>query len=440
MSVTAAPSRSAVDRRIIGLAIPALGTLAAEPLYRLVDTAIVGRLGTDELGGVAIAVSVLSIVVGGSNFLAYGTTERVARRLGAGRRGAAADVGVQALWLAVIVSLVATPVLVAGARPFAVALGAEGEVLDLAVTYLRISAIGVPFVLVGLASQGVQRGAADYRTPLWILVAANVANMAIEPVLVFGADLGVAGAAWSTVIAQIGAGTALVLSVRRHLRGAPTRRPRWQEMAPLVSAGRHLLLRVGSMLAVFTGATAVAARIDPPTLAAHQIALTMFLFLALSLDALAVPAQTLVAEELGRRALEDARMVAGRVVVLSLAVGAVLAVVLATTAPLLASAFTDDAAVEQRATTALVLLAVTLLPGAVAFAYDGVLIGAGDYRFLGRAALAYLVAVIPVAVVVLAVPGLGIAGIWLGLAAWMTLRAAVNHWRAGRLLARPGQA
>ncbi|MGI9645594.1 MAG: MATE family efflux transporter, partial [Ilumatobacteraceae bacterium] len=205
--------------------------------------------------------------------------------------------------------------------------------------------------------------------------------------------------------------------------------------APLVSAGSHLLLRVGSMLAVFTGSTAIAARIDDATLAAHQITLTMFIFLALSLDALAVPAQTLVAEEEGAGGGGLTNLVR-RVVVLSLWTAGIIAVALALLSPLLARAFSSDPAVVSRATVGLLLLAILLLPGAVAFAYDGVLIGAGDYRFLGRAALAYLLAVLPIAAAVLAVPELGIAGIWVGLIVWMLIRAGVNHLRARTIMAR----
>jgi MATE family, multidrug efflux pump len=427
------PRLTAIDRRIIALGIPALGTLAAEPLYRIVDTAIVGQLGTDQLAGLAIAVTVLALVVAGSNFLTYGTTERVANRLGAGRDAGAADVGVQAMWLAGGVAVLAVPVLVLAAPWLATALGADGDVHGFAVEYLRIAALGVPFVLIALAAQGVQRGASDYRTPLAILLVSNLANLVIELVLVFGFGLGIAGAAWSTAIAQAGAGVAFLVVVRRHLAGARHRRPRWSEMAPLLTAGRHLLLRVGSMLAVFTGATAIAARVDDPTLAAHQIAMTMFLFLALVLDALAVPAQTLVAEDLGHGG-GGAALIARRVVRLSVVAACGLAVTLALASPVLPHAFTDDAAVAGRATAALLLLAVLLLPGAIAFADDGVLIGAGDYRFLGLAALAYLVAVVPIAVAVLATPSWGIVGIWIGLLVWMVLRAAVNTMRVRRVL------
>ncbi len=426
-------SLTSTDRRILRLAIPAAGALAAEPLYRLVDTAIVARLGKEQLGGVAIAVSILSIVIAGSNFLAYGTTQRVANRLGAADTAGASDVGVQAFWVAAFIGVTAAPLLAAFAEPLVSLLGASDEVVVFATDYLRISAVGVPFVLIGLAAQGTQRGASDYRSPLVVLVASNVINVVVEVVLVFGFDLGVAGAAWSTVVAQVIAGIALWMLTRPYLAEATSRRPRWREMAPLLSAGRHLLLRVGSMLAVFTGATSIAARVDDATLAAHSITVTMFLFLALTLDALAIPAQTLVAEELGRGG-SGAAEVSERALRLSLRIGIGLAVLVAVSAPLVARAFTDESDVVDRATAGLWLLAAVLVPGSLAFATDGSLIGAGDYRFLGRAALGYLVVVIPIAALVLAVPSLGIVGIWAGLLVWMTLRAAVNLRRVHRIL------
>ncbi len=403
----------------------------------MVDTAIVGRLGTAQLGGLALSATVLSIVVAGCNFLTYGTTERVARRLGARRTGEAAEVGVQTMWLSVFVGVLVAPVIALLAPTLARLLGGSGDVLEHATTYLRISAVGVPFVVVALGAQGVQRGASDYRRPLVILFLANLVNTVLEVLFVFGFDWGVPGSAWSTVIAQVLAAAAFAVALRRHLRPARRRRPSWSGMAPLMTAGRYLLLRVGSMLLVFTGATAIAARVDPPTLAAHQIAASMFGLLALVLDSLAIPAQTLVAEELGRDDRPAAADVARRSARLSLIAGIVIAAGLALLAPLLPHVFTSDEAVIARATPALVLLAVVLIPGAVAFAYDGALIGAGDYRFLGRAAFAYLTLALPLGAVVLLANGdhpVGIAGIWGSLALWMALRAVVNHWRANVLL------
>lgn len=428
------PRLSSIDRRILRLAGPALGSLAVEPVYILVDTAIVGQLGTDQLAGLAIAATVLSFVFAGANFLTYGTTERVARRLGAGDDRAAANVGVQAMWLSLLFGVPAAPLLFLGARPIARVFGAGGEVLEHAETYLSLSAIGVPFFLVTLAAQGVLRGASNYTTPLWVLLGANVANLVIELFFVFVLDMGVAGSALSTVIAQIGAGVVFLVILWPQLARADVRRPDIDGMRPLMSAGKYLLLRVGSMLAVFGGSTAIAARIDKSTLAAHQVVNSMFIFLALVLDALAVPAQTIVAEELGKDDIDTAAHVAKRSVRLSVWTGLGLAVLLAALAPVIPHLFSDDGAVVDRATGALWWLAVALVPGAIAFAHDGILIGAGDYRFLGRAAFGYLVAVTPVAVLILLVPGLGIAGIWGGLLLWMTIRAVVNDRRTAGVL------
>ena len=422
------------DRRILKLAVPALGSLAVEPVYVLVDTAIVGRIGTDELAGLAVAAAILAFVFAGANFLTYGTTERVARRLGAGDSESAANVGVQALWLSLLFGIPAAPALALLADPICRAFGASGAVLDHAITYLTISTIGIPFFLVTLAAQGVLRGASDYTTPLWILLGANVANLLIELVLVFVLDMGVAGSALSTVIAQIGGALAFAVVLWPRVRAASVRRPHRAGMAPLMSAGGYLLLRVGSMLVVFAGATAIAARVDDPTLAAHQIVNSLFIFLALTLDALAVPAQTIVAEELGRDDVAIARFVADRAVRLSIWTGVGLGVVLAALAPVLPYVFTNDGAVVDRATSGLLWLAAALVPGAVAFAYDGILIGAADYRFLGIAAACYLAAAVPFAVATLARPELGIAGIWGGILCWMVLRATANHVRSRHVL------
>lgn len=424
-----------VDRRIIALALPALGSLAVEPVYILVDTAIVGRLGTEQLAGLAIAAMVLSFVFAGANFLTYGTTERVARRLGARDPADAANVGVQAMWLSLMFGLPAAPLLFFGARWLTGLFGASNQVIEHAQTYLSISAIGVPFFLVTLAAQGVLRGASNYMTPLWVLLGANIANLLIELVLVFVFDLGVAGSAWSTVIAQIGAALAFLWILRPRLRAASIRRPDRAGIAPLMSAGRHLLLRIGSMLVVFGGSTAVAARIDEPTLAAHQVVMSLFFFVALTLDALAVPAQTIVAEELGKQDMATAAHVARRAVRLSIATGAALCIVVAALAPVLPHLFSDDSAVINRAMAGMWWLAVILIPGAVAFAHDGILIGVGDYRFLGRAAFGYLIVVLPIAVLTLLFPQLGIAGIWGGLLVWMVVRAVVNDRRTRHVLA-----
>jgi putative MATE family efflux protein len=426
--------RDAQDRRIVALAIPALGTLAVEPLYVLADTAIVGHLGTTPLAGLALAASVLLLVTAGCNFLAYATTQRFAHHRGGGRPADAARVGVQALWLSAVIGVPLAAVLAAGARLFAWVLGGRGDVLDAATTYLRISAAGIPFILVALAGQGVLRGVQDLGTAFRIVLLANLANVALELLAVYGLDLGIAGSAWSTVVVQAGAAVAFLVVVRPHLAAAASRRIDRQEMAPFLTAGGHLALRVATVLIVVTGSTFVAAHIDDATLAAHQIGATLFSLLALALDAYAIPAQTLVANALGAGDPVEAAEIGDRVLRLSILTATALGLVLAALSWPLTHVFTSDPAVASRAVVAILFLALMLPPGGVAWALDGVLMGAGDYRFLGRASAVSALAYLPLAVVTLAVPSLGIAGVWLSMVVWMVARAAVNErrYRSGR--------
>lgn len=419
-----------LDRRIVALAVPALGTLAVEPLYLLVDTAIVGRLGTVPLAGVALASTVLVSVVWVFNFLAYGTTSRVAFLVGRGQPRAGAEMAVQGLWLSLAIGApLATAVLV-GARPLAAVLGGDGAVLDAAGTYLAISALGIPAVLVALVGNGYLRGVADTRTPLVVVVAANGVNVALELVFVHGLDLGVAGSAWSTVIAQyIAAGWFLLLLGRRIVATGAARSADPAGMGTLVSAGRRLFVRTAALLATMALATSVAARLGPATLAGHQIALQVHLFLAMVLDALAVPGQILVATALGAGDGAGAGTVSRRLCRIGTGLGLALGGATLLAAPVLPHLFTGDGVVADRATAALLVVAAAQVPSAVAFVLDGVLVGAADYGFLQWSLVAGLVLFVPVALAVTAWPVLGIVGLWAGLFGWMVFRAVANSVR-----------
>jgi len=418
------------DRTILRLAVPALGTLAVEPLYVLVDTAIVGHLGTAPLGGLALAAGVLTVAFLVCNFLAYGTTARVAFLIGAGDRRAADHVATQGLWLSATLGLLAAALVAALASPAARALGGEGAVLDSAVTYLRISAVGTPFVLVALVGNGYLRGVQDTRTPLVIAVAANVLNLVIELALVYGLDLGVAGSAWGTVIAQtLAAGAFLgILGSRIRASGASLRVDR-VELARLVRVGRHLFVRTAALLAALTLATSVAARVDDPTLAGHQIALQIETFLALVVDGLAIAGQALTGAALGAGDPHEARVTGNRLVQLGLRAGVALAAVVIATAWLTPHVFSPDPAVVSRATAALVLVGMLQVPAAVVFVLDGVLLGASDSRFQQWSNVVALVTFLPFAGLVLAWPELGITGIWIGLTIWMLTRLVANATR-----------
>jgi putative MATE family efflux protein len=415
--------------------VPALGTLAAEPTYVLVDTAIVGRLGTVPLGGLALATTVLTTLAWACNFLAFGTTSRVAFLTGRGDHKGAASVGAQSLWLCAALGVPLALVVGLAGRPLAAALGGEGEILDSATTYLRISAATMPCLLIALAGQGYLRGLSDTRTPLAVLVTANVLNLVLDVVFVYGFDMGLAGSAWATLLAQLlAAGWFLVLCGRRILAAETTLRPLPAEMARLVRTGGHLFVRTAALLAVLSLATAVAARVSPATLGAHQIAFQLFVFLALVVDALAVAGQAIVGTDLGAAAVDSAEELGARLLRLSCWVGAVIGVALVVLSPLLPRLFSADDAVVSRAAIAVAALGVMQVPGAVTFVLDGVLMGGSDFAYVKWVTLGALGVFLPVAGAVLLWPGLGIAGLWGGLLAWMTTRAALNlaRFRSGR--------
>ena len=418
------------DRTILRLAVPALATLAVEPLYVLVDTAIVGHLGRVPLGGVALAATALNTIFFVVTVLEYGITARVAFHLGGRRPAAAAGVMVQGLWLSLVAGLTLGAVVAAAARPLARLLGGEGAILDAAVTYLRISAIGAPLLLVSLVAIGYLRGIQDTRTPLWVALAANGVNVVLELTFVYGFDLGVAGSAWSTVIAQAGAAGWYLAVMARHARAthAPTH-PDRGELRRLVRSGGRLSVRTGALLGTIALFTAVAARIDDATLGGHQIALQIETFLALLVDGLAIAAQALVGTALGADDAAEARAVGHRLLRWGVGLGVTLAVALALASGVLPVLFTGDAAVRDRAATALLLVAVLQVPASVVFVLDGVLLGAGDDAYHGWSNVAALVAALPVAAVVLHSPTLGIAGVWVGMNVWMVVRLVANAAR-----------
>jgi putative MATE family efflux protein len=413
-----------LQRRIISLAIPALGTLAVEPVYVLVDTAIVGRLGTPQLAGMAIASIVLLNVVSVLSFLEYVTPD-IAFAMSAGNEAEARRTAAHGVWLSCSIGVPAAAILVSVAHPLCWLIGGRGQVLHYATVYLSISAVGLPFVLLAFLGHGVMRGHNDLRTPLKIVVVANIANLLLEIVAVYGLHMGVAGSAWSTVIVQAGAAGTFVWSMRHHLVRV---RPAWEHYRPLLVNGAHMAVRSVAMYSVWNASTVIAAHLDAPTLAANQVVTQLFMFLALMLDALAVPLHSLVAGELGAGRPDEAARVGRISTRLSLYVAGGLAAILVALTPVLPSLFTADHAVRSRLVGALLVLALMQFPGALAFALDGALIGAHDMAWLGKQAIRNIVAFVPLAVATVIWPRLGLAGLWGAQMCWMLMRATVN-WR-----------
>jgi MATE family, multidrug efflux pump len=419
--------RSPHDREILRLALPALGALAAEPLYILVDTAIVGHLGTPELAGLAIAGTLVIAAFTLFNFLTYGTTAQVARFHGAGEQVEVGRLGAQALWLSSALGVVLT-ILIAGlASPLVDLMGGAGHTGDLAVTYLRIAALGLPFALIALAGQGYLRGVSDLRTPLLIVVVANVANVLLELLFVYGFGWGLAGSAWGTVLAQAGMGAAFV----HQLLAAPadSRRPRLERMRPLMRIGGEIFVRTAALYASFLVASAVLARIGTGSLGAHQIAFQLWVFLALVLDSIAIAGQVIVGRSLGAGDVAEAYAAARRMIGWSVALGAVFALIMLALIDVVPRAFTSDPNVIERAKQIWPLFALMQPANGAVFALDGILIGAGDTRFLMWGMLAASAGVfLPIALGSLALE-LGIVGVWCGLLALIVVRLVTNGVR-----------
>jgi putative MATE family efflux protein len=421
--------RSPYDREIVRLAVPALGALAAEPLYLLTDTAIVGHLGTPQLAALALAATLLTTITSLCIFLTYATTAAVARLSGAGEHGRAGSLAAQSLWLAVGIGLVLSTLLVLLAGPLVTLIGGEGDVADLAARYVRISAPGVTFALIALAGQGYLRGVSDLRTPLVIVMAGNAVNVVLELLFVYGFDWGLDGSAAGTVLAQAGMGAAFVVLLLR--QRAETRRPRRRLIAPLLRTGGWLVVRTGALLGSFLVASAVLARVGEASLGAHQVAFQLFVFLALVLDAIAIAGQVIVGRSLGAGDAGEAFVAARRMIELAVAAGALMAVGLLVLEPVIPGLFTDDPAVVERAEAIWPLFAAMQPAAAAVFALDGILIGAGDTRFLAGAMLVAGFGVyVPIALAALALDW-GIIGVWAGLLALMAVRLGMLAARFG---------
>jgi putative MATE family efflux protein len=411
---------AAGEKSVLALAVPALVVLAAEPLYLLVDTAVVGHLGAVPLGGLAVGGGLLAWAAALLNFLAYGTTARAARRAGAGDRAGAVAEGVQATWLALGLGLVVLLLFQILAGPLTRLLaGGAGPVAEAGEQWLRIASLGAPLLLVSQAGNGWLRGVAELRRPVHYVLAGSLLSLVLCPLLVHAVGLGLIGSAVANVAGQALAAGLFLRALARE--GAPWR-PRPAAIGAQLVIGRDLLLRAAVLQLSFLVAAGVAARAGTAELGAHQIALQLFFFLALVLDAYAIAAQTLVGQALGGGRLDDARATARRVTVWGLGTGVLVAVVLLALRSVLPPLFTQDPAVLRQAGLVWWFLAAMQPLAGVVFALDGVLMGAGDVGYLRTVTIGAAVAgFLPLSL--LSAPlGWGLAGVWTGLVLFIALR------------------
>jgi putative MATE family efflux protein len=424
------PGSGSQAREVLHLAVPAFLALVAEPAFLLADAGIVGHLGTVPLAGLGVASAALATAANIFVFLAYGTTAAVARRSGAGDLRGALGLGVDGIWLALLLGALTAAALVPSAPQVVRLFGASPEATEAAVTYLRISALGVPGMLVVLASTGVLRGLQDTRTPLAVAVAGFGANIVLNVVLVYGAGLGIAGSALGTVLAQTGMALTLlavvVRGVRRtggHLRSHPVR------VVAAARDGAPLLVRTLALRAVLLLTTWVAASGGDVTLASYQVAATVWSTLSFALDALAIAAQALTGAALGAGDVRRARSLTALMVRWGVLGGVVFGTVVVALHRVLPMAFTPEADVRSALASALLVIGLTVPLSGVVFVLDGVLIGAGDGRWLAVAQLVMLAAYVPIALAV-RVHGVTPALLWWGMAGFMLVRGAALAWRA----------
>jgi putative MATE family efflux protein len=425
----------ATDREILRLAVPAFLALVAEPLFLLSDAAIVGHLGTPELAGLGVAAVILQTVVGLCVFLAFGTTSAVARHLGAGDlRGALAQ-GVDGVWLAVLIGATATvggilltPTLVAG-------FDTGAEVAGHAETYLAIAFLGTTPLLVMLATTGILRGLQDTRTPLLVAVVGNGLNIALNVLLVYGLDLGIAGSAIGSVLAQLLSAAWLVVVVVRAARehGAPLSPDRAGILAA-AHAAIALVIRTVALRACLLVGTYAATRVGTGAgdvnVATHQIAITLWSFLAFALDAVAIAAQALTGRALGSGDVDRARELTRRMIHWGWGSGIVAGIALAASAPFVGALFTTDPEVRAALVPVLLVAAVGQPLAGLVFVLDGVLIGAGDGAFLAWAGMVVLAAYAPAALWAATLPH-GLAAVWVAMTVvFMGARGVLLSWRA----------
>jgi len=419
VEVTAEPGAISA-RRIAALALPALLVLAAEPIYVLVDTAVVGHLGRTQLAALALGGGILALAAWLGVVLAYGTTGRAARRFGAGDRAAAVHEGVQASWLALMVGIAMAALAQVGAVPLTrILAGGDGEVARGAAEWLRIAALGAPGIMLAMAGNGWMRGVQDTRRPVFYVIGGNVLSAVLCPLLVYPAGLGLVGSAIANVAAQTLGGVLFVRALvveRVALAPDPTMLRR-----QLVVSG-DLLVRGAAFQACFLSATAVAARFGTAALGAHQIALQLWMFCALALDAVAIAAQSLVGATLGAGDTAAAHRTAVRIARIGGVCGVAFGLAIAAGALVLPGLFSPDPEVRAQALVAWPWFVAMQPLAGVVFALDGVLIGAGDVRYMRNLTLVAALGFFLPAIWLAYALNLGLGGVWAGLTVFIVVR------------------
>lgn len=417
-------------RKILGLAWPALVVLAATPLYLLLDTAVVGRLGATDLAALAAGATVLSTVTTQLTFLSYGTTARAARHYGAGRRAAAIYEGLQATWVALAVGAVLAVLVFAFTPQIMGLFTSDAAVVSEATKWMRVTCASIIPVLFTMAGNGWLRGMSNTKLPLWFTLAGVIPMAVIVPLSV--QRFGLVGSAYANVLGESITAACFLGALVVHWRAEEDGKslaPNWLVIRSQLAMGRDLILRSLSFQAAFISAAMVAGRMGPAPLGAHQVLLQLWNFLTLVLDSVAIAAQALVGAALGAGSFAAARKVGVSVLRFSVAASLILAAGLAAGAHVIPRIFTTDADVLATIGGPWWLLVLLVLAGGVVFALDGVLLGAADAAFLRTATIISVLAGFLPLVWLSWAFGWGLVGVWWGLFAFIVIRLLFVSWR-----------
>jgi MATE family multidrug resistance protein len=406
-----------------------LFSLIAEPLTGLVDTLLVGQLGASSLAALGVATSLVSSVLWAFNFLTIATQTEVAKAQGAGRLGDAREFVALAMAAGLAIGVLLFALGSVAAEPLARFMGTVDTTTAGAVTYLRIRLLSAPAVLLTIAAFGALRGVQDMRTPLWIAVATNVVNLALDWLLIFGAGpiprLELAGAAWASVAAQW-MGAALALRAVSARFGWPQRIP-WDRAQILFTVGRDLFLRTGLLLLFLTLGVRAATRIGTDEGAAHALIRSIWMFSAFTLDAYAHVAQSLVSYFLASARVVVARRVARVSMQWSFATGAALGLLMWLATPAFAAALPLSA--QGIGIGAWRIAALSQLLSSASFATDGIHWGTGDYRYLRNAMMLCTTVGVAALFTLEACRLMTLDAVWLVTAGWVGLRGVLGMLR-----------
>ncbi|MDN5902811.1 MAG: MATE family efflux transporter [Corynebacterium casei] len=412
-------------RKVFGLALPALGVLAAMPLYLLLDTAVVGRLGAEQLAALGAAAAVQSVVTTQLTFLSYGTTARSSRLFGSGKKDEAVAEGVQATYVALIVGFALAWVVWLFGGQIALWMTGNPETAELTAAWLHVAALAIPITLVEMAGNGWLRGIQDTKKPLYFTLAGLIPGAIAVPIFVH--FWGLVGSAWANVLGMGIIAVLFLLELKKQHSGSWRLRP--SVIKRQLVLGRDLIIRSASLQVAFLSAAAVAARFGTSPLAAHQVMLQIWNFLTLVLDSLAIAAQTLIGAALGAKSVDTARSAGQKIIGYSVIFSGGLAAVFVLGAAFIPRIFTNDEAVLEAMRIPWWIMIAMIVAGGVLFAIDGVLLGAGDAAFLRTITVGSVIVGFLPGILIAYFLDLGLAGIWCGLAAFIGLRTIAVVFR-----------